>query len=481
MKIARVSILGSLIWIGLFGGGSTLAQQPHSTPEAIPPGPWQPEAMAAESVGIPPGAILGTPNPGIPFEETVDLHGGTYGPCALGPACAVCGGGSSDPPSWYTQQNVNIWTRSRSRRTPLTNDFDIQVFSDPANPDLNINFAVVRELSTTRDFTFDATPAYDMLVGHHLGRDTENRDHFVEFEFAGLRNWRESLTFLGTLQPTFVSDDPYPPNNLPAVTGFTGSLLSPFRQVTAADAALGLATAGQLLLNDTFNRADRHSQVYMSDLDDFELNVRIRPRANADRLVLHPNGKWRRECRPGEYISYLFGMRVLSVDEQFRFSSDSSRFDSQLQLTQAFTGEYRIRTHNDMFGLQFGGDWMVRRCKWSYGMRIKAGPFFNFSDKDLRLVASGIDFTGPAPVTSELDIQRDSRKNGTALLAEFGFVGTYKIHPNLTLRAAYDFMWLTGLALAPEQLVFAERITSAVNDNGHIYFHGLTLGAEYSF
>ena len=38
----------------------------------------------------------------------------------------------------------------------------------------------------------------------------------------------------------------------------------------------------------------------------------------------------------------------------------------------------------------------------------------------------------------------------SALVGEIGFQATYKFRPNLMARAAWDFMWITGVALAPD-------------------------------
>ena len=66
-----------------------------------------------------------------------------------------------------------------------------------------------------------------------------------------------------------------------------------------------------------------------------------------------------------------------------------------------------------------------------------------------------------------------------ALIGEVGFQATYKFRPNLMGRAAYDFMWITGVALAPEQLQFAATPANSINTNGTIFSQGVSLGLEW--
>ena len=65
------------------------------------------------------------------------------------------------------------------------------------------------------------------------------------------------------------------------------------------------------------------------------------------------------------------------------------------------------------------------------------------------------------------------------MIGEVGFEATYKFRPNLVGRAAYDFTWVSGVALAPEQLQFDTQPANRINANGLALFNGLTLGLEW--
>ena len=46
-------------------------------------------------------------------------------------------------------------------------------------------------------------------------------------------------------------------------------------------------------------------------------------------------------------------------------------------------------------------------------------------------------------------------------------------------RAGYDFMWVTGLALAPEQLQLVLNPVNRINTNGLIFYQGVSLSLEW--
>ena len=300
---------------------------------------------------------------------------------------------------------------------------------------------------STRNIGFDTAAGYTATIGHYLGRDTDNRDQFVEFTYWGMNAWSDSQTVNGY--------------RITTLGGASGSLYSPFE-----------------LWVEGFNGADEHTIWYKSQMNNYEVNVRLRPRGREDRLVLHPNGRWRRECQPGDYTSYLIGLRVLSIDERFCFHSKARYELSGLPpKVRTVYGDYDIDTHNDLFGFQIGGDYIHRQCKWQWGFRGKTGLFVNFADQNSRIVTSG----NLDPFAINLNETIYARRDAVSLLAEIGFVGNYKIRPNIIVSAGYDLMWITGLALAPEQLTFDTTPVEEINKNGHIYSHGLTLELEWTW
>lgn len=332
----------------------------------------------------------------------------------LGPCCANCGGGNACPPDWYTEQGVRILTRSRPRDLVIGSKFD------------------GRELTpilTSRSAAPDVAAAYSMKLGHYFARDRLNRDHFVEFSFWGVNGWKDTSARRGD-----------------------GNLYSEF------------AVQGFFL--DGFDAAYLQSIYYASYTNNFELNGRFTPRGQPDRLVLLPNGKWQRQCQPGVFMSYLYGLRFFQENETFRFHSESISND----ITN--TGDYDIVTHNNLLGFQFGADMTFRKCRWHWGIRAKLSPCINFSDHQSTLNS------GPANAPT-VSLRGAAAKHEASLIGETGFFASYKFRPNLIGRASYDFMWVTGMALAPEQLQFTTFRLNHVNNNGTILYHGITLSMEW--
>ena len=81
--------------------------------------------------------------------------------------------------------------------------------------------------------------------------------------------------------------------------------------------------------------------------------------------------------------------------------------------------------------------------------------------------------------STQFDRQLDGRKHVASLIGETGFFATYKFRPNLSARVGYDFMWVTALALGPDQLQFTKQPVDEVNTNGMIFFHGVSMSMEW--
>ena len=65
------------------------------------------------------------------------------------------------------------------------------------------------------------------------------------------------------------------------------------------------------------------------------------------------------------------------------------------------------------------------------------------------------------------------------MLAEFGLITRYQLRPNLAIRASYDFTWIQGVALAPEQATFNSAAPEVVNVGGSMLLQGGSIGFEW--
>ncbi|HEU4766476.1 MAG TPA: hypothetical protein VFS77_03855, partial [Pyrinomonadaceae bacterium] len=106
-----------------------------------------------------------------------------------------------------------------------------------------------------------------------------------------------------------------------------------------------------------------------------------------------------------------------------------------------------------------------------YGVRGKLGGYANFVEQHSVVVIND-------PVLG--DVNRDERASDVQMTlgAELGLVGTYQFRPNIAFRASYDFMYLQGLALGPQQLDFNGAPVPNVRSGSHIFFNGGSVGLE---
>ena len=350
------------------------------------------------------------------IEGSLMIDNALWDGAAVGPCCASCGGGSNCPPDWYAEQGVRILTRSRPREQVISRDY----YTGNA-------------MLSSRSAAPDVSAAYSTTIGHYFARDRLNRDHFVEFSFWGINEWKDKAE-RRDLNNYLVSEFYVNGDFLPG-----------------------------------FDYANYQSTYYASYTNNFELNGRFSPRGRPDRLVLLPNGKWRRECQPGTYMSYLYGLRFFQENETFHFHSEAA-YEG---FTDVYTGDYNIASHNNLLGFQVGADITFRKCRWHWGIRAKLGPYINFSDQQ-STVTSGV-----ANAPSYYNRRLAAAKHEASLLGETGFFASYRFRPNLIGRASYDFMWVTGMALAPEQFQFTTNTVNQVNTNGSIFYQGVSMSLEW--
>jgi hypothetical protein len=159
-----------------------------------------------------------------------------------------------------------------------------------------------------------------------------------------------------------------------------------------------------------------------------------------------------------DWLNVLVGFRGGEVDEDYSAFSDTVGFES--------------RTTNSLFGFQIGADVrLLNTAPFHINALCKAGIFGNAIDQRSTLNT----------LTSSTAL--DQHANEVAFLGEIGLVATYELGPHLSARAFYQAVWLSGVALAPEQIAgtnFASS-TLSVDAGGSLFYHGGGLGLEFRF
>lgn len=380
-------------------------------------------------------------------ENMFDEYGESCESCGECDGCDACGECEDcledDPTPWYGSGDVTFLSRSRSPKLIFSRVRQtIFVGNTPIGLD--------RPVLSTKQVKFDFEPGMRTTIGRNLFRDILDRRHSVEFTFLGLFDWGMQTSIRGT--------------RISGGGANFGSLLS---DVNAG----GIAIGGQML--GGFNGADEHHVRSMSDLNNYELNYRIRRLPGRDRIVAGLGNSWTRQCTPGIQGSLLTGIRYLSINEQMSFSSRGLAVDQGSGDAFDFSAAYRTVTHNDLVGWQLGGDMIAQECQWSVGMSCKAGIYGNSSNQTSFVQSNNNTF---APSVNSFFKASDV---GVAFVGDLGLMATWRLTPRVTLRSSYDFMWVQGIALAPQQIQHDLNNPPRVNNGSYSVFQGVSLGGEY--
>ena len=159
------------------------------------------------------------------------------------------------------------------------------------------------------------------------------------------------------------------------------------------------------------------------------------------------------------WITWLVGFRWIEVDEN---------------LNADFGGaaSHNVAVNNTLFGGQLGLDATL----WDNGANLsmngvgKAGIFGN--DADQLTTTAGIG--GALPLIAASSGQ-------ASFVGEIGLNARYRWTDRLTVIGGYNVLWITGVALAPDQLATTNIATgvATVSANGTLFYHGANAGLEY--
>jgi hypothetical protein len=180
-----------------------------------------------------------------------------------------------------------------------------------------------------------------------------------------------------------------------------------------------------------------------------------------DQLVMDSNGQWHRAANPGITKEYLVGLRMLEMRDIMNWTAEDIQVVGD-------DGSYLIRTDNDLFGLQMGAGLTYEAARWSLGADTKMGFYVNDATGRATL-----DFTADNDNDSDLRFGNDEM----SWLVEVHVTGRFHMTPNFSLRASYEMMYFTAMALAPTQATFITDL-SYLNTAGDPLYMGMSFGFE---
>lgn len=182
------------------------------------------------------------------------------------------------------------------------------------------------------------------------------------------------------------------------------------------------------------------------------------------------NARW----NPSSRVTVLAGFRWVNLGENLAGTLDP--LPSQLSHWHFWD----TTTTNNLYGFQIGADGKIwERGRFSIDGLVKAGIFDNDAETT----------TAVSVIHKSMYSGSDST-NHAAFVGETGLQCKYQVTQRFLLRAGYEVIWLEGVALAPEQIQETYITTKwrnstvqalGVNCNSGVFYHGATVGLEYSF
>jgi hypothetical protein len=158
------------------------------------------------------------------------------------------------------------------------------------------------------------------------------------------------------------------------------------------------------------------------------------------------------------WITWLAGFRWIEVGENLNATFGAA--------------SHNVNVDNTLYGGQLGLDALL----WDNGANLfvtgvgKAGIYAN----DANQVTTTVGVGGALPLIV-------ATGGETSFVGELGLNAKYRFTDRLTAIAGYNVLWITGVALAPNQLGSTNINTgvAAVNADGTLFYHGANAGLEY--
>jgi len=165
-------------------------------------------------------------------------------------------------------------------------------------------------------------------------------------------------------------------------------------------------------------------------------------------------------------VSWLFGLRWAGLNE-------SADLNVQTDPGEPFTS-YSVSTNSQLFGPQIGLKGRRQWDNWAvegWAKTMLAGSFTSSTADPIFSSVSPTSIIRPARATSDVDV---------GFVADLNYSLSRRLGEHWWLRLGYNLIWVTGVALAPNQFDFTDTATSGTNLIGgsSVFLHGANLGLE---
>lgn len=181
----------------------------------------------------------------------------------------------------------------------------------------------------------------------------------------------------------------------------------------------------------------------------------------------------RKECC--DCITFLAGFRMLQLNEHYRGAGETL-VDNQLEWS---TASVATNTFNHLYGFQLGAEGPLYDMGGSLVVNAfcKAGIYDDVAHQDYRRMIT------ESGGTIFVDQSFQGGRDQAAFVGEAGLVLTYAVTKHLAFRGSAEAMWLTDVALAPDQISSVNLRTghAGIDTAGTVFYYGGGVGMECRF
>ena len=165
-------------------------------------------------------------------------------------------------------------------------------------------------------------------------------------------------------------------------------------------------------------------------------------------------------------IDWLAGFRWAGLDEAASLQLSGGNFPGP--------SSYNVRSSTNFFGAQIGGRGRMEWDRWAVDGWAKAALAGTAMSQSADAIGSV--FVPDPPVRPA----RSATEGGVGFIGDLNVNLSYRLSDTWRLRTGYNFIWLTGVALAPNQFDFGATNTAGTGLNGGagVFLHGANLGLE---
>jgi hypothetical protein len=217
--------------------------------------------------------------------------------------------------------------------------------------------------------------------------------------------------------------------------------------------------------------ADEVRPTYASSLNTVEANIftyRCCRECSSDTFLWSHLGN-----KPVCHCSnWLVGLRWAGLEEQADLNVLCCRSSSD-----EFTS-YSVQTSSQMLGPQVGFRGRRQWKNWAVEGWAKAMLAGTLLSSNADPIFSSL---APSPPNKPFRVPRRLIDTGVGFLGDLNYTVTRRLNDTWWLRLGYNMIWLSGVALAPDQWDFTNNPTTSgttLVGGGGVFLHGANLGLE---